>query len=286
MVPSHDGQEIPLNIYFKKDGFKLNRRNRVVMEGYGAYGISMSQGFSITNLSAMERGYVIAQAQVRGGGERGVLWHQQGKLLNKMNSFHDFNSCAEFLIANRITHPTLLAAKGSSAGGLLVAQSMNMRPDLYRAVILNVPFLDVLGSLLDETLPLTLTDHLEFGNPIDDEEIYKLIASYSPYENLSSQEYPAILMKVQMQDPRVPFFSTLKYVAKLRELAAIPSRQANFGQSNIVVRIKKEGGHFGSVDNQENLNEEIEEFAWLDFLMLEALKDLGQGDETAKKTKK
>ena len=114
-----------------------------------------------------------------------------------MNSFLDFNSCAEFLIANRITHPNLLAAKGSSAGGLLVAQAcMNMRPELYRAVILNVPFLDVLGCLLDETLPLTVTDHCEFGNPIEDEESYRTIASYSPYENLSNQEYPAVLMKV------------------------------------------------------------------------------------------
>lgn len=115
-----------------------------------------------------------------------------------MYSFLDFNSCADFLIANRITHPSLLTAKGSSAGGLLVAQCMNMRPDLYRAVIMNVPFVDVLGSLLDETLPLSLTDHCEFGNPIVDEEAYKLIASYSPFETLSVQEYPAVLMKVQL----------------------------------------------------------------------------------------
>jgi len=167
-----------------------------------------------------------------------------------MNSFLDFNSCAEFLIANRITHPYLLAAKGSSAGGMLVAQAcMNMRPDLYRAVILNVPFLDVLSNLLDETSPLTMTDHCEFGNPIIDEDAYKLISSYSPYENLSSQEYPAVFMKVMMQDPRVPFYSTLKYIAKLREVAKVPTKQPNFGQSNIVVRIKKEGGHFGSLDN-------------------------------------
>jgi oligopeptidase B len=167
-----------------------------------------------------------------------------------MNSFLDFNSCAEFLIANRITHPYLLAAKGSSAGGMLVAQAcMNMRPDLYRAVILNVPFLDVLGNLLDESSPLTMTDHCEFGNPIIDEDAYKLISSYSPYENLSSQEYPAVFMKVMMQDPRVPFYNTLKYIAKLREVAKVPTKQPNFGQSNIVVRIKKEGGHFGSLDN-------------------------------------
>lgn len=159
---------------------------------------------------------------------------------------------------------------------------MNMRPDLYRAVILNVPFLDVLGSLLDETLPLTLTDHCEFGNPIIDEEVYKLIASYSPFENLSHQEYPAVLMRVQMQDPRVPFFSTLKYINKLRDVAKTPTNQPNFGQNNIVVKIKQEGGHFGSVENNDNLTDEIEEFAFLDFIMLDALKDTGKGDEAAK----
>jgi oligopeptidase B len=172
------------------------------------------------------------------------------------------------MIANRITHPSLLAAKGSSAGGMLVAQCMNMRPDLYRAVILNMPFLDVLGCLLDESLPLSVTDWCEFGNPTEDEEAYKLISSYSPYENLSAQEYPAVLMKVQMQDPRVPSFSTLKYIEKFRERAIKPSKYPDFGQNNFVVRIKKEGGHFGSINNDENLMEEVQEFAWLDFLML------------------
>ena len=169
LVPGHDGVEVPMNLYYKKGTVKLNRRNRVLMEGYGAYGIPMHQGFSIVNTCAMERGWVIAQSMVRGGGECGIDWHDQGKLQNKPNSFKDFVSCAEYLVANRITHPNLLSAKGSSAGGTLVAQAcLNMRPDLFRAVILEVPFLDVLTCLLDEELPLTLTDHLEFGNPIAD----------------------------------------------------------------------------------------------------------------------
>lgn len=130
----------------------------------------------------MERGWVIANAFVRGGGEQGIEWHDQGKLFNKPNSFHDFIACAEYLIAQRITHPNLLAAKGQSAGGTLVAQAaLNMRPDLFRAAILNVPFLDVLNSLLDESLPLSATDYLELGNPINDERVYKLINSYCPY---------------------------------------------------------------------------------------------------------
>ena len=173
-MPSHDGEDIPLNIYFKKGFMKLNRQNRVLMHGYGAYGLTMDTGFSIMNITAMERGWVIAQAMVRGGGERGISWHDDGKLEKKINSFLDFNSCAEFLIANRITHPNLLAAKGGSAGATLVAQAcLNMRPDLYRACILDVPFLDVLTCLLDKDLPLSATDHLEFGNPIVDKHIYE-----------------------------------------------------------------------------------------------------------------
>jgi oligopeptidase B len=197
MVPGHDGVEIPMNLFFKKGFLKLDRRNRTLLEGYGAYGLSLSKGFSIGNLTAMDKGYVIAQAAVRGGGERGIGWHQEGKLSKKMNSFRDFTSCAEYLIANRITHPNILCAKGTSAGGTLVANAcLNMRPDLFRAVILEVPFLDVLGSLLDEELPLTKTDHLEFGNPIFDDASYKQIASYSPYENLTNREYPAVLMTI------------------------------------------------------------------------------------------
>ena len=155
-VPGHDGEQIPLNIYFKKGALVMNRKNRVLLEGYGAYGLPMREDFNIVNVSAMERGWIIAQAAVRGGGQRGISWHEDGKLDKKFNSFHDFISCAEFLISNRITHPNLLAAKGSSAGGLLVGHScLNMRPDLFRACILDVPFLDVMSALLDEKLPLT-----------------------------------------------------------------------------------------------------------------------------------
>ena len=154
----------------------MNRMNRVLMETYGAYGISLHNGFNIVNTSAMERGWIIAQAMVRGGGEQGVNWHEQGKLERKHNSFSDFISCAEYLIANRLTHPNLLAARGTSAGGTLVAHAcLNLRPEIFRAAILEVPFLDVLSCLLDDSLPLTVTDHLEFGNPLRDEKFYQMI---------------------------------------------------------------------------------------------------------------
>ena len=186
-VPSYDGELIPMNVYYKKGAMKLDRRNRVLLEAYGAYGINMSQGFNIVKTCAMERGWLIADAFVRGGGEKGIGWHEQGKLHNKPNSMYDFISCAEYLIAQKFTHPNLLAARGVSAGGTLVAHScLNMRPELFRACVLNVPFLDVLDSLLDDSLPLSATDYLEFGNPLTSPAFYSLINSYCPYQNLSN----------------------------------------------------------------------------------------------------
>lgn len=216
----------------------------------------------------MEKGWVIAQALVRGGGEKGINWHEQGKLLKKHNSFKDFIACAEYLIAQRLTHPNLLAAKGASAGGTLIAQAcLNMHPELFRACILNVPFLDVLSTLLDDSLPLTATDHLELGNPATNESAYKLINSYSPYENLTKKEFPATLMNVSLTDPRVPHWGSLKFIEKMRDMAEAPQRFPDFGAKNLVVRFNKEGGHFGSVENDVNLAMATFEFAWLDYIM-------------------
>lgn len=270
MVPSHDGEEVPMNIYYKKGCVDLNRRNRVILEAYGAYGINLSQGFNIVKTSAMERGWIIADAFVRGGGERGIWWHEQGKLHNKPNSMLDFISCAEYLIAKRITHPNLLAGKGQSAGGTLAAQAcLNMRPDLFRACILTVPFLDVLNSLLDEKLALSATDHIEFGNPKKDERFYKLINSYCPYQNLGNREFPATLIQSAVRDTRVPIWGTLKFIEKIRDLAQKPQQFPDFGNKNIVCKLEKKEGssHFGDVDNETNLDQLAFEFAFLDFLM-------------------
>ena len=258
----------------------MNRKNRVLLEGYGAYGLPMREDFNIVNVAAMERGWVIAQAAVRGGGQRGISWHEDGKLHKKFNSFNDFISCAEFLISNRITHPNLLAAKGSSAGGTLVGHScLNMRPDLFRACILDVPFLDVMSALLDEKLPLTQTDYLEFGNPLEDESIYKIISSFSPYDNLKHQEYPSTFLNMQLNDPRVPSWGTLKFIDKMRDLAKTPQRVPHFGDNNFTVRIQKDGGHFGSTENDVNLRDSVQEFAWLDFLMLNPNNDTGEAEQ-------
>ena len=146
-----------------------------------------------------------------------------------------------------------------------------MVPELFRACVLNVPFLDVLSALTDETLPLTATDHLELGNPITDEKIYKLINSYSPYENLSKKEYPSVLMNVSLSDPRVPHWGTLKFIEKLRDLAMDPQRFPDFGNKNIVARLNNDAGHFGTTDNETNLAMATYEFAWLDYIMFKKL---------------
>jgi oligopeptidase B len=142
-----------------------------------------------------------------------------------------------------------------------------MAPELFRACVLNVPFLDVLTTLIDDTLPLTATDHLEFGNPNEDEKIYKLIHSYSPYENLSHREYPSTLLNISLEDTRVPHWGSLKFVEKMRDLAKSPNLFPDFGMKNIVVRFNKDGGHFGAVDNDENLAMLTYEFTWLDYIL-------------------
>lgn len=208
-VPAHDGEMIPMTIAHRSD-LKYNRVNKTIINGYGAYGLNLDLGFNIANLTAVENDWVIAMAHVRGGSDKGPSWHQDGKLENKMNSIYDFLSCSEYLIAKGYTHPNLLAARGESAGGMLVAQCLNLKPEYYRAAVLKVPFLDVINTLKDTSLPLTLTDYLEFGNPFEDEEFYKLISSYSPYENLKKVEYPAMYLDISLDDPRVPSWGSLK----------------------------------------------------------------------------
>mmetsp|Transcript_1867 Transcript_1867/g.1664 ORF Transcript_1867/g.1664 Transcript_1867/m.1664 type:complete len:472 (+) Transcript_1867:801-2216(+) len=273
-VPGYDGEDIPMTIIHSAD-IKLNRGNKTLITGYGAYGLNLDMGFNIANITAVEKDWVVAMAHVRGGNERGPNWHNDGKLTNKMNSIYDFISCTEYLVANRYTHPNLLAAKGESAGGMLVAQVLNLKPEYYRAAILKVPFLDVINTLADTSLPLTLTDYLEFGNPFESEELYRLISSYSPYENLKRIEYPSLYIDISLDDPRVPSWGTLKYLEKLRDLSLSPLRLPDFGNKNIVASISSEQGHFGSTSNTENLDKLVWEYAFLDFMMFEKDNDKG-----------
>jgi oligopeptidase B len=194
-----------------------------LLYGYGSYEISMDPTFSTLRLSLLDRGFVFAIAHVRGGGELGRHWYEEGKMAAKPNSFSDFVACARHLVDTGWTSPGRLAARGGSAGGLLMGAVANLAPELFRAIVAEVPFVDCLTTILDETLPLTVTEWEEWGNPVDDPEIYAVMKSYSPYDNVAATgpngqplRYPDILATAGLTDPRVGFWEPAKWVAKLR----------------------------------------------------------------------
>jgi oligopeptidase B len=188
----------------------------MLLYGYGSYEVSIDPTFSAARISLLDRGVVFAIAHVRGGGELGRRWYDDGKLLRKTNTFTDFVACAEQLVAEGWTAPDRLAARGGSAGGLLMGAVANLRPDLFRVVVAEVPFVDVLTTILDETLPLTITEWEEWGDPVHDPAVYALMKSYSPYDNVEAKPYPAMLVTGGLNDPRVQYWEPAKWVAKLR----------------------------------------------------------------------
>jgi oligopeptidase B len=209
-----DGTRIPLSIVYKK-GLKMDGHNPLLLYGYGSYGISMSPGFSSTRLSLLDRGVIYVIAHIRGGGEMGEDWREQGRMMFKKNTFTDFIASAEYLIKQRYTSSDRLVIQGGSAGGLLVGAVVNMRPDLFKAVVAQVPFVDVVNTMLDASLPLTTSEYLEWGNP-NEPKAYEYIKSYSPYDNVRAQKYPAMLIRVSLNDSQVPYWEGAKFAAKLR----------------------------------------------------------------------
>jgi oligopeptidase B len=209
-----DGTRIPISIVYKK-GMRRDGDNPAALYGYGAYGISQEVNFSSHRISLLDRGFVIGIAHIRGGGEMGRQWYEDGKLLKKKNTFTDFIACAEYIFENNYTSPRKLVIYGGSAGGLLVGAVLNMRPDICSGAIANVPFLDVLTTMLDSSLPLTVTEYDEWGNPYD-KVYYDYIKSYSPYDNVTAQNYPHILALAGLNDPRVQYWEPAKWTAKLR----------------------------------------------------------------------
>ncbi|HMF82615.1 MAG TPA: S9 family peptidase [Acidimicrobiia bacterium] len=210
-----DGVRVPVSVVHRRrlahDGTAPG-----LLYGYGSYEISIDPSFSAARVSLLERGVVFAIAHIRGGGELGRRWYEDGKLEHKPNTFTDFVACAEHLIAEGYVAPERLAARGGSAGGLLMGAVVNLRPDLFRAVVAEVPFVDSLTTILDETLPLTVTEWEEWGNPVADPEIYKVMKSYAPYDNVEAKDYPAMLVTGGLNDPRVSYWEPAKWVAKLR----------------------------------------------------------------------
>jgi len=252
-APSKDGQSIPITLIHprgavKKDGkfsHFVDTHKKLMLCNYGCYGLDNSLEFNLTDWSLLERGWMIALAHVRGGGELGVRWHRDATRINKYKSVDDLISCAQYLIAEGYTHPSLLCASGESAGATILASAMNSRPNLFKAVQLGVPFLDLRASLLDITQPLTQSDFSEFGNPLENEAEYLSITSLCPLTNLKEREYPAVLIQANSDDMRTPLDNVLKYSAKFRDTVKEPKKIKEFNEKNIIVSIS-EGSHLGT----------------------------------------
>jgi oligopeptidase B len=248
-----DGVGVPVSLVYR-NGFQPNGTSPLLLYGYGAYGHSIDPRFSSDRLSLLDRGFVFAIAHIRGGAELGEEWHDHGKLLEKKNTFSDFIACAEHLISARYTSSDRLAIMGGSAGGLLLGAVLNARPELFHAAIAKVPFVDTLNTMLDPTLPLTLSEYEEWGNP-EDKEYYNLIRSYSPYDNVAPQEYPAMLVTAGLNDPRVSYWEPAKWVAKLRAMKT---------DSNLLLLKTNMGsGHFGPSGRYEGIQEIAFDYAFL-----------------------
>lgn len=233
---SHDGVKVPITITYKK-GMVLNGNNPVLLTGYGSYGAPTQPAFSSNEISFLNRGFIMADAHIRGGNDLGNQWYEDGKMLNKKNTFYDFIACAEYLIAQKYTNPKKLAIQGGSAGGLLMGAVVNMRPDLFKCVVANVPFVDVINTMLDETIPLTTFEFEEWGNP-KEKKYYDYMKSYSPYDNVVPQNYPNMLVTAGYNDAQVGYWEPAKWVAKLREVKT--------DTNQILFKTTMEGGHGGA----------------------------------------
>lgn len=248
-----DGAQIPISIVYKK-GFKKDGSAPLLLNGYGAYGFPLTVTFNSNRLSLLDRGFAVALAHIRGGGEMGKAWHDQGRMMNKMNTFTDFIACAEYLIAQRFTAKERLIIEGGSAGGLLMGAVTNMRPDLFKAVVSHVPFVDVINTMLDESLPLTVTEFEEWGNPKKKEE-YEYMKQYCPYTNLAAKDYPAMLVKTSFNDSQVMYWEPAKYVAKMRSLKT--------DNNPLLFVINMGAGHGGASGRYDRLREIALDYAFM-----------------------
>jgi oligopeptidase B len=253
LAPAPDGETVPISLLHRK-GVPRDGSAPCLLYGYGAYGLSVPAAFNANRLSLVDRGFVFAIAHVRGGTEKGWRWYREGKLARKLNSFTDFIAAAEHLVAERWTSPERIVAQGGSAGGMLMGAVANMRPDAFGAIIAEVPFVDVLNTMLDDTLPLTPPEWPEWGNPIIDREAFRMIASYSPYENVRSQEYPNMLVLAGISDPRVTYWEPAKWIARLRQ------RKTN--GTLLAFRTNMEAGHAGAAGRFDRLKEVALAFAF------------------------
>ena len=251
-----DGTQVPLSIVRRSD-IALDGSAPALLYGYGSYEASMDPGFSVSRLSLLDRGIVYAIAHVRGGGELGRTWYEQGKRLTKMNTFIDFIACADYLIEQGYTAPDRLAARGGSAGGLLMGAVANLAPDRFRAIHAGVPFVDALNTILNPELPLTVIEWDEWGNPLHDADVYAYMKSYTPYENLRPMDYPAILATTSLNDTRVFYVEPAKWVAALRHVST------NSSGRTILLKTEMVAGHGGVSGRYKSWHELAFEYAWI-----------------------
>ena len=252
-VKAADGTDVPVSLVYKKSMRKAGG-NPTLLYGYGSYGITMEAYFSMNRLSLLDRGWVFAIAHIRGGEEMGRAWYEDGKLLKKKNSFTDFIACGEAMLSLGYCEPGQLYAMGGSAGGLLMGAVVNMRPNLWRGVIAGVPFVDVINTMLDASIPLTTSEYDEWGNP-NDETYYRYMLSYSPYDNVRAAEYPNLLVTTGLHDSQVQYWEPAKWVAKLRDV--------HQGNNKIYLVTDMEAGHGGKSGRYNALKDDALEFAFL-----------------------
>ncbi len=253
-APARDGAKVPISIVYKK-GLSRTGKSPLMLYGYGAYGYGIAPTFSSDRISLLDRGMAFAIAHIRGGDEMGEQWREDGMLMKKKNTFFDFIDSAEFLIQQKWTSKDQLVIEGRSAGGLLMGAVVNMRPDLFRAVHAGVPFVDVINSMMDASLPLTVGEYLEWGNPIE-KAAYEYMKTYSPYDNLEKRAYPAMLVTSSLNDSQVMYWEPAKYVARLRTVKT--------DHNPLLLKMKMDpAGHGGASGRYDRLKDQAFEYAWL-----------------------
>jgi len=253
-VEAADGIKIPVSVVYLREYFKRDSKNPLYIYGYGSYGYPLPIGFSPSRLALLDRGVVIAYAHIRGGGEMGDLWHDAGKMMVKRNTFSDFIAVTEQLVAQGYGAKDRVAIEGGSAGGLLMGAVVNERPDLFRVVLSHVPFVDVMNTMLDASLPLTVAEYEEWGNP-NEAEAFAYMRSYSPYDNLKAGDYPAMLVKTSLNDSQVMYWEPAKYVARLRTLKK--------NDTPLLLHINMDAGHGGASGRYDYLKEIAFDYAFL-----------------------
>jgi oligopeptidase B len=248
-----DGTKIPLSIVYRRD-VKLDGSAPLLVYAYGSYGASIPPGFSPTRLTLLDRGVIYVIAHIRGGGELGEEWRQAGRMMNKMNTFTDFIASAEFLVKNKYTSSQRLVIQGGSAGGLLMGAVVNMRPDLFKAVVAQVPFVDVINTMLDASLPLTTSEYIEWGNP-NEKAAFDYMIKYSPYDNIGAKNYPSMLVKVSVNDSQVPYWEGAKFVAKLRAMKT--------DHNPLLLKVNFGAGHGGASGRYDALKEAAFDYSFM-----------------------